>query len=179
MAKNKLKVGEEAPVFKADSYNQGSINLTELIGKQKIILIFSRYFGCPICQLDLKELMERLPEIEERGAKILYITQSGKEIAQDFIEEEDISFPVIPGTLIEGTKNDYTIYKDYGFCKMNAGTATKVPLKLRSAKKEGIEHGEYEGYEYQCPGQVVIAEDGKIIQIEKGWLDIDKLIEVL
>ncbi|GAH06474.1 unnamed protein product, partial [marine sediment metagenome] len=72
MDKNTIKVGDKAPPFKLDSYNAGLIDLGELIGKQKIVLIFSRYFGCPICQLDLNILMEAVPEINSKGAKLLY-----------------------------------------------------------------------------------------------------------
>ncbi|GAH08866.1 unnamed protein product [marine sediment metagenome] len=52
MVQNKIKVGDKAPPFKLESYNAGTIDLGELIGKQKIVLIFSRYFGCPICQIE-------------------------------------------------------------------------------------------------------------------------------
>ena len=49
-----------------------------------------RDFGCTICQVDLKELMNRKTEIEEKGAKILYITQSGEKIANEYIKKENI-----------------------------------------------------------------------------------------
>ena len=39
MGKNKIKIGVEAPSFKIKSYNVGTIDLSDLIGKQKIILI--------------------------------------------------------------------------------------------------------------------------------------------
>jgi peroxiredoxin len=172
MGKVKIKVGDKAPVFKLESYNGGMIDLAEIIGKQKIVLIFSRYFGCPICQLDLQELLEREPEIEEKQAKILYITQSGPEIAKDFIEEEDLSFPVIPSTKDK-------LYAQYGLGKFTAGTLAKIPSKLKAAKKAKIEHGEYEGSETQCPGQFVIDENGVIIHAAKGWLNIDKIVDVL
>ncbi|MFX1355098.1 MAG: redoxin domain-containing protein, partial [Promethearchaeota archaeon] len=81
-----LKVGDNAPLFKLKSYNSGMINLEENFGKQKIVLIFSRYFGCPICQLDLNILLESLDKIREKGAEILYITQSGEKVANEFIE---------------------------------------------------------------------------------------------
>jgi peroxiredoxin len=45
MGKNELKVGDKAPLFKLNSYNAGLIDLETLIGTQKIVLIFSRYFG--------------------------------------------------------------------------------------------------------------------------------------
>ncbi|MHA1343112.1 MAG: redoxin domain-containing protein [Promethearchaeota archaeon] len=177
MTNVKLKIGDKAPLFTAESYNAGTIELKELIGKEKIVLIFSRYFGCPICLLDLKKLIECLPDIENKGAKILYITQSSEEIAKNVIQDEDIHFPIIGSTKIPGTKHDYKIYKEYGLGKMTLGAASKVPSKLRAAKKAGIKHGEFEGYEYQCPGQFVIDIDGKIVHAKKGWLDIKKIIE--
>jgi len=177
--KVKLKVGDKAPLIKAESYNAGQVDLDNLIGKQKIILIFSRYFGCPICQLDAKTLMEGLPQIESKGAVVLYVTQSSKEKANEFIEKENMRFPVIPGELIPGTKNKYTLYSDYGLGKMTGGAAAKVLGKLRAAKKAGIKHGEYEGYETQCPGQFVIDLDGKLIHAKKNWLDLESILAVL
>lgn len=165
----KISVGDKAPLFKIDSYNAGTIDLAELIGKQKIVLIFSRYFGCPICQLDLRELITRANEIEAKGAKILYITQSGPEKAKLKIEEKSISFPVIPSTKDK-------LYAEYGLGMMSLGAITKLPGKLKEAKKAGIEHGEYEGWEKQSPGQFVIDTDGKIVHAEKGWLDIDAIL---
>lgn len=172
MGKNKVKVGDKAPIFKLDSYNAGIIDLAELIGKQKIVVIFSRYFGCPICQLDLKELMKRHNEIAEKGAKILYFTQSGEEVAKEFIEKEKIVFPVIPSSKDE-------LYAEYGLGLMTAGAVAKVRKKVKEAFKLGIEHGAYEGWEKQGPGQFVIDNEGVVIHAEKGWLNIDSLLEVL
>ncbi len=172
MGKNDLKIGDKAIIFKVESYNADTIDLAELVGDQKIVLIFSRYFGCPICQLDLKTLLESKHRIEEKGAKILYITQSGEKVAKEYIEKENIDFPVIPSSKDE-------LYKDYGLGLMTAGAFTKVRSKLKEASKLGFEHGEYEGWEKQGPGQFVVDEQGKIIHALKGWLDIDSLLTVL
>ncbi|TFG22726.1 MAG: AhpC/TSA family protein, partial [Promethearchaeota archaeon] len=155
-----------------DSYNAGSIDLGALIGKQKTVLIFSRYFGCPICQLDLKTLLERAKEIENKGAKILYITQSGEKVAKEFIESKGIPFPVIPSSKDE-------LYKDYGLGPMVKEAAKQVRTKVKEAFALGFEHGEYEGWEPQCPGQFVIDTDGKIIHAKPGWLEVDVILEVL
>ena len=172
MGKVKLKVGDKAPLFKLDSFNAGTIDLSELIGQQKIAVIFSRYFGCPICQVDLTHLLKRQGEIEGKGAKIFYITQSGEKIGKTFVEEKNISVPVIPSTKEE-------LYAEYGLGMMGAGALTKLRGKLKEAKELGIDHGEYEGWEKQGPGQFVIDTDGNLIHAEKGWLDIDKLLEAL
>ncbi len=172
MGKIKLKVGDKAPLFKLESFNAGTIDLADLIGQKKIVIIFSRYFGCPVCLVDLTHLLKRKEEIEKTGVKILYITQSGEEIAKKFIEEKAMSFPVIPSSKDE-------LYAEYGLGLMTAGAIGKLRKKLKEAKELGIEHGEYEGWEKQSAGQFVIGTDGTLIQAEKGWLDIDKLLEVL
>ena len=172
MAENEIDVGDKAPLFKIDSYNAGTIDLAELIGKENIVLIFSRYFGCPICLLDLNGLLDRQSEIESKEAKILYITQSGEKIAKEIIEQRKIAFPVIPSTKDE-------LYKDYGLGMMVPEAVKQVRKKVKAAFAAGIEHGEYEGWEKQCPGQFVIGTDGNIIHAEKGWLDIDAILEAL
>ncbi len=172
MGENELNVGNKAPLFKLDSYNAGTIDLADIIGKQKIVLIFSRYFGCPICHLDLNTLLERLSEIENKGAKILYITQSGEKVAKEFIKQKKIEFPVIPSSKDE-------LYKDYGLGIMTTEAVKQVRSKVKAAFAAGIEHGEYEGWEKQCPAQFVIDTDGKIIHAKKDWLDIDGILEAL
>jgi len=171
MGKNEINEGDSAPLFKLESYNAGMIDLAEL-RKDKIVLIFSRYFGCPICQSDLKTLLERKSEIEAKGVKILYITQSGEKVAKEYIEKEKIDFPVIPSSKDE-------LYAEYGLGLMTSESVKQIPLKLKDVRKYGFEHGEYEGWEKQGPGQFVIDEDGKVIHAQKGWLDVDSLLVVL
>ncbi len=172
MEKNEVKIGDKAILFKLKSYNAGTIDLASFIRDQKIVLIFSRYFGCPICQVDLKELMTRKTEIERKGAKILYITQSGEKVAKEYIEKEKIDFPVILSSKDE-------LYADYGLGLMTKEAVSQIPLKIKEARKFGFEHGEYEGWEKQGPGQFVIDEQGTIIHALKGWLDIDSILSTL
>ncbi|MFW9828629.1 MAG: redoxin domain-containing protein [Candidatus Thorarchaeota archaeon] len=171
MEKKDLHEGDKAPIFKLESFNAGIIDLTDFRG-QKVVLIFSRYFGCNICQLDLKTLLMNKNNIEGKEAKIVYITQSGEKVAKEFIEKENINFPVIPSSKEE-------LYNDYGLGLMTAESASKVKEKMKESMKLGISHGEFEGWEKQGPGQFVINEEGNIIHAKKGWLDIDKILSVL
>jgi peroxiredoxin len=171
MKEKDINEGDQAPLFQLGSYNSGKIDLANFKG-QKVVLIFSRYFGCPICQVDLKTLLNHKTEIEGKNAKILYITQSGEKIANEYIEKEKIDFPVIPST-----KDD--LYAQYGLGLMTPETVKQIPLKLKEVQEHGFKHGEYEGWEKQGPGQFVINEQGKIIHLLKGWLNIDRLVAVL
>jgi len=107
--------------------------------------------------------------IEESNENINKII---KNIAKETIDQKNIKFPVIPST-----KDD--LYKDYGLGLMVPEAVKQVRKKVKAAFAAGIEHGEYEGWEKQCPGQFVIGTDGNIIHAEKGWLDIDMIIEAL
>jgi peroxiredoxin len=172
MEKKEIAEGDKAPLFTLGSYNAGEIDLAKLIGDKKIVLIFSRYFGCPICQVDLLNLITRKSEIEGKDVRIIYITQSGEKIAKKYIEKENIDFPVIPSSKDE-------LYAEYGLGLMTAEAVKQIPLKLKEVKKHGFIHGEYEGWEKQGPGQFVIDENGIIIHALKGWLNIDTLLSVL
>lgn len=172
MSDKEISVGDKAPLFSLESYNSGNINLEEQLGDKKIVLIFSRYFGCPICHLDLNTLLERKDEIREKRGKILYITQSGKDVTEVYINEKDIDFPVIPSSKEE-------LYKEYGLGMMTPESISQLKSKLKECKEQNIEHGEYEGWEQQGPGQFVLDENGEIIHAKKGWLDVDAILEVL
>jgi peroxiredoxin len=172
METKNIEIGNDAPLFKLNSYNAGPFDLSSAIGDQKVVLIFSRYFGCPICQVDLKELMARKSEIEDKSAKIVYITQSSEKKAKEFIEKEKIDFPVIPSSKEE-------LYAEYGLGLMTPEAVKEISSKLKEVTKYGFKHGEYEGWEKQGPGQFVIDEQGKIIHAKKGWLDIDSILAVL
>ncbi len=175
MTPKRLKVGEKAPNFSMKSYNNGTIDLKHILKKnpnKKVVLVFSRYFGCPICQLDLQKFMNVKEQIEEKGGKILYITQSGSEIAKKKIQEWNIDFPVIPSTPNE-------LYADYGLGLMTLSTTIQTPKRLVQAKKAGFEHGAYEGKESQCPGQFVIDSSGNLIHAKKGWFSPESLLRAL
>ncbi len=172
MSQKEIKVGDKAPLFKLESYNANMIDLKQIIGKQKIVLIFSRYFGCPLCQLDLKILLEHVREIEDRGAKIIYITQSGEKVAKETIKNKEITFPVIPSSKDE-------LYSDYGLGLMTPEAAKQISTKFKQATEAGFKHGAYEGWEKQGPGQFVIDTDGIIIHEKKGWFEVDPILDVL
>ena len=79
--------------------------------------------------------------------------------------------------MIPSTKDE--LYKDYGLGPMIKEAMKQVRTKFKEATAAGFEHGAYEGWEPQCPGQFVINTDGNIIHAKQGWLDLDVLIEAL
>ncbi len=170
----RLDVGIVAPKFTVESENQGTVSLNDYVGK-KVVLIFGRYFGCPVCQYDFDELLKKSSGIR-MNAELIYFIQSGPESARDYIQEYAVDFPVIPVPKEDGR---YKLYDSFGVGKMGIGTTIEILRRAGAAKKVGKVHGAYEGVETQSPADFVIDESGMIIWAHRGLLDLEKLLDFL
>ncbi len=167
----KLEVGDMAPDFRYESVNMGEISLTDYRG-ERLLLVFGRYFGCPVCQLDFEELLE---VSRGRELSIVYFTQSLEGSSRKYIESRDVGFPVVPVP----KENGYQVYKDYGVGMMGFNTTLGVLRRAFEARKKGITHGDYEGRESQSPGDFVVDEEGRVIWVNRGLFESHKLQEFL
>lgn len=168
-----VSVGDVAPGFDLESVNMGRVSLKDYSGR-RVVLIFSRYFGCPVCQLDFDEILKHSDEIKEY-AELIYFNQSSPESARDYLKDHDVDFPVIPVP----SGNGYKVYSDYGVGNMSIGTAVAVLRRAGAARKAGKVHGVYEGRETQSPADFVVDESGTIIWAHRGVLKIDALLGFL
>ncbi|MBC8463231.1 redoxin domain-containing protein [Candidatus Bathyarchaeota archaeon] len=167
----KVRVGDNAPGFSMDSVNKGHIELSRYSGAN-LVLVFGRYFGCPVCQDDFDALIELSGKTD---VPIIYFTQSLEGSARKYLEGYDVDFPVIPVPKAGG----YKIYKDYGVGMMGFNTMLGILRRAGEVKKKGKIHGEYQGRETQSPADFVINGDGMIIRETRGLLDTDSLLEFL
>ena len=171
---SRIKIDDSAPDFTFNSINMGEISLSDYSGKP-LVLIFGRYFGCPVCQLDFDEILEYSPKMMEK-AGLVYFTQSNIESAKSYLDKYPASFPVI---VVSEENGRYPIYDDYGVGNMSLGTLAKVLIRARLARNKGKSHGEYEGRETQIPGDFIIDGNGKILWTNRGILELDKLQQLL
>ena len=167
----KVGVGDSAPGFSLDSVNKGKIELSSYSGAS-LVLIFGRYFGCPVCQDDFDALIELSGKTE---GPIIYFTQSLEGSARKYIEGHEVNFPVIPVPKSGG----YKVYKDYGVGMMGISTMLGILKRAGEAKKKGKVHGDYEGRETQSPADFVIDGDGKITRVNRGLFDAEALLGFL
>ncbi len=167
----KVGVGDSAPGFSLDSVNKGKIELSSYSGASRV-LVFGRYFGCPVCQDDFDALIELSGMTE---VPTIYFTQSLEGSARKYLEGYEVDFPVIPVPKSGG----YKIYKDYGVGMMGFNTMLGILRRAGEAKKKGKVHGDYEGRETQSPADFVIDGDGKITRVNRGLFDADALLEFL
>jgi peroxiredoxin len=170
----KVRVGDEAPLFTEESVNMGKVSLEDLRGS-RVLLVFGRYFGCPVCMLDFDELLsmfeDGLPDI-----KVVYLTQSSPESARRYIEGLDVGFPVIPAVEKDG---EYPVYSDYGVGRIAISQLPGLLKRSREARKAGKAHGPHEGRETQSPADFVIDEEGKVVRAHIGFLEPEKILTFL
>lgn len=170
----KIDVGDEAPLFTAPSVNKGTVSLAGLRGR-KVLLVFGRYFGCPICQHDFDRLLGMLDE-QGLSIQIIYVTQSSPENTLEYINELEVDFPVISVSKQDGK---YPLYSDYGVGKLRFKALLRLLGRSREARAAGKVHGEYEGSELQSPADFVIDEEGRVIWAHLGFLEPEEIIRVL
>lgn len=165
-----VKVGTQAPVFTLESVNMGRVRLADY-EKRRVVLVFGRYFGCPVCQMDFDDLIELSKKTE---TPVIYFTQSLANSARKYLESYDVEFPVIPVPKKEG----YRTYKEYGVGRLGITSMIGMLGRARESRKIGKVHGEYEGRETQSPADFVV-DKGKITWANRGLFDSEKLLDFL
>ena len=168
----KLKLGDPAPPFSLESVNRGRVSLEDYRGKVTL-LVFSRYFGCPVCQYDWDALIDLTKEME---VEVVYFTQSSPENARRYLEGSPVDFPVIP---VPEENGRYGVYDDYGVGSFGLGTGVKLLMRVREARRAGKVHGEYEGKETQSPADFIVDGDGRIHRASMGLFEAEEITATL
>ncbi|GAB4309728.1 MAG: hypothetical protein Kow0069_09250 [Promethearchaeota archaeon] len=177
-----VKEGEEAPKFAAKALDGSDVTLEGKLAEgdvDHVLLVFSRYFGCPVCQYEFSELVDALPKLREARVAVVYFTQSSTESAREFLEGRDVPFPVVCAAPLPGVKNGYQYYHEYGVGALSLTALPAMGRKVMAAKKAGIVHGPHEGFERQSPAQVLVGPGGIVVHARKGTLALDKVFAAL
>ena len=134
-----------------------------------VLLVFSRYFGCPPCQVDWDDLVKLR---EETGVQVFYFTQSSPESARRYLGDSPVDFHVISVPEEDGR---YRIYDDYGVGRIGLGTAVKLLIRVREARGAGKAHGEQEGKETQSPADFIVDGEGVIRRAHVGVFEAEEI----
>lgn len=152
-----LKSGDQAPAFTfTDQWGQPRSS-QEFAGRP-LVLVFLRYAGCPICQLDLVSYTRSAATSFPPTAALLLVVQSEPERVKALAELTPGPAPVL------ACDPRAELYDLYGLRQANllqyAGPA--VLRKVGRAKAQGFTHGTREGREMQLPALFVIGADGRV-----------------
>lgn len=90
-----LEIGKKVKGFKGTDQNGNKIQLTELLKKGKVVIVFYRGQWCPICMPHVRKLQNGLEKIKEKGASIILISPENQENIQKTILKTNVTIPVI------------------------------------------------------------------------------------
>ncbi|MEQ9288230.1 MAG: peroxiredoxin-like family protein [Cyclobacteriaceae bacterium] len=90
-----LKTGDLAPDFTLPNANGDAISLKDILAKGPAVLKFYRGEWCPICNLDLRAVQQRLPDIQNLGGQLLAISPQKPDDALTAKEKNSLEFEVL------------------------------------------------------------------------------------
>lgn len=116
------------------------------------VLLFLRYYGCTICQLDLRRLRENYGGITAAGGKVLVVLQSEAATIREQIGPDEFPFDIVCDPA-QALYRRYRVAPALSMAKMANG---RVLQKIGAAQAAGFSHGKYEGDELQLPAAFLV-----------------------
>ncbi len=156
----KYNVGQVMPDFGYRTVYEENCSLSETVAScsGKTALVFLRYYGCPMCQLDLHTYGEAYKAITAGGGQLLIVLQSDPEKLAQQITPETFPYPIICDPEMK-LYELLSIAPAASMLKMMSFSALK---KVIRSTKAGYKHGEYEGNEQQLPAAFVMTPDRRL-----------------
>ena len=156
----KLTTGMKMPEIIYNTAYESGISYLDKTKGQKSVILFDRYYGCTVCQLDLLELKENFEKFTEKNSSLKVVLQSDPASLKEKLDKDPLPYEIICDPQGELYK-EFEIEPAGSMPKLVGGV--KTLSKINRAKKRGLEHGEYEGEELQLPALFIVDETGTII----------------
>ncbi|MCG8684279.1 MAG: redoxin domain-containing protein [Desulfobacterales bacterium] len=90
-----LTKGNTAPDFEFDTPWESGQTLYETIGHKTAVLVFLRYHGCPICQMEMAHLKRAIGLFRHQNAEVFAFLQSEPSTMRSLAQEEDWPFNIV------------------------------------------------------------------------------------
>lgn len=177
----KLNVGSTFPDFGYDTPFSRQESLYSALEDRPAIILFLRYYGCTICQLDMHELSKSYDKILASGGKVFVVLQSDPAALKSTLNGlNPYPFDII-------CDPDQALYNKFEI----KSAASKLGLvgmaaikKMSGAKALKLEHGAYEGSELQLPAAFGIKPGGTVFYSHYGknvgdTPSVDEMAELL
>ncbi len=140
--------------------------LYQLISKveEKTVILFLRYYGCTLCQMDIHNFIKEYNKIKATGSQLVIVLQSSPESINTTATSSDFPFEII-------CDSDAILYTKYD---INSATSKmsmvdgKTIVKVLKATFGGFKHGAYEGDEQQLPATFIVNKNAKVLYSQYG-----------
>jgi peroxiredoxin len=166
----KITEGDRFPDFQFSTPYRKDVKLSdEMVPGGKTILVFLRYYGCPVCQYDMVQYARQYDQIRAAGGKMLVVLQSDPDrLRQELGDETIFPFEIICDPE-ESLYHEFGILPAPGKLKM---IGPKTMIKIAKVQAEGFKHGISEGEELQLPAAFILNPDMTVSYAHYAkWLD--------
>ncbi len=179
----KLLTGDRFPALTVNTLYGGEKQTTDLFQAPKTVLWCLRYIGCTVCRYDIHLAAQRYEEVQAKGAEIVFMLQSDKDLLAEELKDTPLPFDII-------CDPEMKIYQELEILPAESMEAlvgdqlAALQAKGAAATAAGFSHGKYEGNEQQLPAMFIVGADGivqKAIYAETimGLPTLDELLSML
>jgi len=153
----KVNINDRMPDFRFDTAFTSNNLLSDVVKRVegKTVLVFLRYYGCPMCQLDLFEYALQYDKITNAGGQMLVVLQSHPNVLKREITDNTFPYEII-------CDPDMKLYQMLSIdpaASMLKMMSVKALKKIIRSTKLGYKHGLYEGNEQQLPAAFILNSD--------------------
>jgi thioredoxin-dependent peroxiredoxin len=173
--KSRLNVGNKAPDFSFNTPWKNNVSFYREAGDNRAVLFFLRYYGCPVCQMEMSNIRREINTLKQKGIKVFVVLQSPPSTLTSLLHEEDWPFTIISDPLGD-IFHLYHVEPGGIFKYMHpAGLVEAV-----KAVSKGFKHGKFEGKETQMPAVFTVSSEKTITFAHYGTNvgDIYSLAEI-
>src|SRR5215208_6749148 len=102
----RLKPGDKAIPFSAETIEGRTISLEQFAGKP-LLLMFFRYASCPMCNLRLRDFAQHFPRLHERGLEVVAFFHSPARSIRAHAGKQRYPFFLVADP-------EFRVYRNYG-----------------------------------------------------------------
>lgn len=155
-----LKKGDKAPNFSLPNHKGEPTAIDTLLKDGPVVVSFYRGAWCPYCNLELRALQEKLPEIKANGANLVAVSPQTPDGSMTAKEQNALTFNVL-------SDHDNKVAREFGL-------VFTLPAELVDVYRSmGLDLGEKNGtgkFELPVPATYVIDRDRTI---RHAHVDVD------
>lgn len=152
----KVNKGEKALDFTFDTLYEQGLKLSDVVkNADKTVIHFLRYYGCTVCQLDLKDYAKKIDLIKDKNAQLYCVLQSKPETVKASMGDTTFPYDII----CDPDQKIYKLYDIGSWESVDQIRNEKLAAKGARCQAEGLAHGEYEGNEEQLPAMFIMDKD--------------------
>ncbi len=93
IAENVLNLGDVAADFQLSNSVGEFVCLSELLKNGSVVLTFYRGGWCPYCNLELRALQQKLPQMQKYNAQIVAVSPQTPDNSLSVQEKNELEFP--------------------------------------------------------------------------------------